>query len=61
VAEGKTTKNRMHVDFRTAGRAAEVNRLERLGATAHATHHEHGIIWTVVMDLEGNEFCVAQT
>jgi predicted enzyme related to lactoylglutathione lyase len=60
VAESKTTKNRMHVDFRTADRAAEVSRLERLGATAHATHHEHGIIWTVMTDPEGNEFCVAQ-
>jgi len=61
VADGKTTKNRMHVDFRTTDRATEVTRLERLGATAHTTHHEHGLIWTVMTDPEGNEFCVVQT
>ena len=59
VPEGKSVKNRMHLDFHTADRAAEVVRLVRLGATAHDTHHEYGIEWTVMTDPEGNEFCVA--
>jgi catechol-2,3-dioxygenase len=60
VPEDKTTKNRMHVDFHTADRAAEVARLLGLGALEHATHHEYGMVWTVMTDPEGNEFCVVQ-
>ena len=60
VPEGRTTKNRMHVDFRAPNREAEVTRLVGLGATRGETHNEHGINWTVLQDPEGNEFCVAQ-
>jgi ribulose-5-phosphate 4-epimerase/fuculose-1-phosphate aldolase len=60
VSEVKTAKNRMHLDFHTADRAAEVTRLLSLGATAYDTHHEYGLAWTVLTDPEGNEFCVAQ-
>ena len=60
VPEGKTAKNRMHLDFHVADRAAEVARLVGLGAIAHDTHDEHGIVWTVMTDPEGNEFCVGQ-
>jgi predicted enzyme related to lactoylglutathione lyase len=60
VPEGKTGKNRMHVDFGAPDREAEVARLVALGATRGETHDEHGINWTVMQDPEGNEFCVAQ-
>ena len=60
VPEGKSVKNRMHVDFRARDREAEVARLVGLGATRGETYDEHGINWTVVQDPEGNEFCVAQ-
>lgn len=61
VPEGKTAKNRLHLDVRVGGReavAGEVDRLVALGATAHGTFDEHGSFWTVLTDPEGNEFCV---
>ena len=55
VPEGKTAKNRMHFDLRAPGPvAAEVARLEELGATVVRRHEGH----TVMQDPEGNEFCV---
>jgi predicted enzyme related to lactoylglutathione lyase len=60
VPEGKSAKNRMHCDFVAPDRAAEVDRLVALGATAVAEHDEWGHRWTVLQDPEGNEFCVAQ-
>ena len=60
VPEGKTAKNRMHLDFHAADREAEVARLVSLRATRHDTRNELGIEWTVLTDPEGNEFCVAQ-
>ncbi len=38
--------------------AAEVARLEQLGATAITRVDEGGSFWTVMFDPEGNEFCV---
>ncbi len=58
VPEPRVAKNRMHVDFSTDDRAAEVERLVQLGATAHGEHDEYGVAWTVLTDPEGNEFCV---
>ena len=60
VPEGKTAKNRMHVDFHAPDREAEVERLVALGATRHDTNNSFGIEWTVMTDPEGNEFCVAK-
>jgi predicted enzyme related to lactoylglutathione lyase len=60
VPEGRTAKNRMHVDFSAPDREAEVARLVGLGATRGDTHEEYGVSWTVLQDPEGNEFCVAQ-
>jgi hypothetical protein len=55
VPEGRTAKLRMHFDLRAPdGVAAEVKRLEGLGATVFAEHE--GL--TVMQDPEGNEFCV---
>ncbi|GAB96403.1 catechol 2,3-dioxygenase-like lactoylglutathione lyase family enzyme [Kineosphaera limosa] len=60
VPEGKTAKNRMHLDLECADRSAEVERLVALGATHVSDHSEFGITWTVLRDPEGNEFCLAE-
>ena len=59
VPEDKSGKNRMHVDLHSGDRDAEVTRLVSLGATHHADYDEHGTVWTTLLDVEGNEFCVA--
>lgn len=59
VPEGKTAKNRCHVDFDTDDRTAEVERLVSAGATKVADHTLHGFTWTVMQDPKGNEFCVS--
>jgi len=59
VPEAKSAKNRMHLDFASNDRDAEVERLVGLGATKIADKDEWGHVWTVMQDVEGNEFCVA--
>ena len=59
VPEGKTAKNRCHIDFETEDREAEVRRLVSAGATITADHAWEGFKWTVMRDPEGNEFCVS--
>lgn len=54
VGEGKTAKSRVHLDIETDDVAAEVARLERLGAQRH---QEFPTYW-VLLDPCGNEFCV---
>ena len=59
VPEGKTVKNRYHLDLRSSGSmAAEVERMEALGATSVRRVDEGGSFWTLMTDPEGNEFCV---
>ena len=58
VPEERAGKNRVHIDFRTDDRPAEVARLVELGATEVAEHTVPGLTWTVLRDPEGNEFCV---
>jgi hypothetical protein len=58
VPEGKTVKNRVHLDLGAEDREAEVARLLGLGATRHSDHDENGFQWTTLLDVEGNEFCV---
>ena len=59
VPENKTVKNRLHLDLRpTTGMRAEVDRLVALGATQVGRVDEGGSWWTVLLDPEGNEFCV---
>lgn len=73
VPEGKTAKNRLHLDVRVGGPRGtppderkqsiylEAERLEKLGAT-HLKDHEVGgefaEFWVVMQDPEGNEFCL---
>ena len=55
VPEPRTAKLRMHFDLRAPdGVAAEVARLEGLGATVFERHGE----LVVMQDPEGHEFCV---
>jgi predicted enzyme related to lactoylglutathione lyase len=59
VPEGKTVKNRLHLDIRPPGSMdEEVQRLESAGASVQRRVDEHGSFWTVMRDPEGNEFCV---
>jgi hypothetical protein len=71
VPEPKTAKNRVHLDVNAGGghgnppdeRRKRVNaaaeRLIELGATAVSRADGHfGEYWVVMLDPEGNEFCV---
>ena len=59
VPEGKSVKNRIHLDLRPeTSMAAEVERVKELGATELRFVEEGGSFWTVLRDPEGNEFCV---
>ena len=58
VPESKTAKNRLHLDLRPDDQAAEVARLEALGATRIDIGQGDSVTWVVMADPEGNEFCV---
>jgi hypothetical protein len=58
VPEPKSVKNRMHVDLAARDPAAEVQRLVALGATEVEQRSGNGTSWTVMLDPEGNEFCL---
>jgi len=59
VPEGKTVKNRLHLDVSPADReqGEEVRRLLDLGAR-YADVGQGDQSWVVLADPEGNEFCV---
>ena len=61
VPEKKTAKNRMHVDFLSDDREAEVLRLVGLGAALVSDHDQWNTRWSVLQDPDGNEFCIAQS
>ena len=59
VPEEKIVKNRMHLDIQADGELeAEVERLEELGAHIRNWAEGDGGMWCVMLDPEGNEFCV---
>jgi Glyoxalase-like domain len=59
VPEGKTVKNRLHLDLSPPSTMREeVERVSALGATTFRVVKEDGSFWTVMLDPEGNEFCV---
>ena len=58
VPEQKTVKNRLHLDLRPLDQAAEVARLESLGAVRTDVGQGDGQTWVVLADPDGNEFCV---
>src|SRR5262245_47416528 len=58
VPEPKQGKVRIHFDLRVSDVAAEVERLETLGAPRVDIGQGHDVAWTPMADPEGNEFCV---
>jgi hypothetical protein len=58
VPEGKSVKNRLHLDLRPADQATEVERLEKLGARRVDVGQGPKVSWVVMADPEGNEFDV---
>jgi catechol 2,3-dioxygenase-like lactoylglutathione lyase family enzyme len=58
VPEGKAAKNRLHLDLRPEDQAAEVTRLEELGARRADVGQGSEVSWVVMADPDGNEFCV---
>ncbi|MFD8686154.1 VOC family protein [Streptomyces sp. NPDC059651] len=63
VPEGKTVKNRLHLDVSPidASTEDEVTRLIALGATRADVGQGPGRNWVVLADPEGNEFCVLRS
>ena len=69
VPEPKTAKNRVHLDLHAGGGPSvpldeqrakvrvEVDRLTGLGASYVEEREEMGVVWAVMADPEGNEFC----
>ena len=58
VPEGKTAKNRVHVDLDCDDLGAARSQLEALGASFIHEKDEYGTRWLTFRDPEGNEFCV---
>jgi catechol 2,3-dioxygenase-like lactoylglutathione lyase family enzyme len=59
VPEAKSVKNRLHLDLRPAtSMVDEKGRVTELGARELRYVAEGGSFWTVMLDPEGNEFCV---
>jgi hypothetical protein len=67
----KPTKNRVHLDLNVSGGSrvpfeervkrirTEVERVRQLGATTQKAWEEpDGTYWVVMLDPEGNEFCI---
>ena len=64
VPEGKSAKNRLHLDLTPTDRTRdeEVERLVALGATVSEDHRTpDGAGWMWLADPEGNEFCVERS
>ena len=64
VPEGKSAKNRVHFDLRpSTARDEEVERLLGLGASVFADFRDAstGLGFVVMLDPEGNEFCVERS
>lgn len=58
VPEGKSVKNRLHIDLRPDDQEAEVARLESLGACRADVGQHDDVTWVVMTDPVGNEFCI---
>ena len=58
VSEPKIAKNRVHIDLAAKNPGEEIERLVALGATEVEFREGNGTSWTVMLDPEGNEFCV---
>ncbi len=56
----KEGKNRIHLDLRPDNQEVEIRRLEELGA-ARVDIGQFDVPWVVMIDPEGNEFCVLRS
>jgi len=50
VPEGKTAKNRLHLDLRPDDQQAEVERLQALGASPVCVGQDSEVTWVVLAD-----------
>ena len=62
VTDRKVVKNRLHLDLTSAAadREAEIERILALGARRGDVGQTGNESWTVLVDPEGNEFCVVR-
>jgi hypothetical protein len=58
VPEPKSAKSRMHVDLASRDPENEIGRLIGLGARKVERREGNGTSWTIMLDPEGNEFCI---
>lgn len=58
VPEGRSVKNRVHLDLSSDDQEADVTRLEGLGARRVDVGQPADATFVVLADVEGNEFCV---
>ena len=60
VPESKTLKNRLHFDIRVDDIGQATAQIEALGGQRLPVEdfQEHGFRWRVMIDPEGNEFCL---
>jgi hypothetical protein len=61
VPEGKTVKNRLHIDVKATSGAEQAQELERLlalGARKVDVGQGPDVSWVVLADPDGNEFCL---
>lgn len=58
VDDGPVEKHRLHLDLRPDDRAAEVARVEALGATRVDVGQGDDVPWVVLADPEGHVFCI---
>ena len=57
--EDPVSEPRHHLDLYTSNRHEEVNRILKLGATIPEWDYPDDANWTVLVDTEGNPFCLA--
>ena len=58
VAEPKGEKNRLHLDVRAADLEAATTRVVELGGEVVRDVEDEGHGWRVMLDPQGNEFCL---
>ena len=58
VPEPKAVKNRVHLDFTVDDIDVEATRIESLGGKVDMRVEEGDDRWIVMIDPEGNEFCL---
>ena len=60
VPEGKTVKNRVHIDFAAADEVATAKEIEAMGATRRWVSENPEDPFVVLADPEGNESCIVR-